>query len=150
MGTVHANTARELLIRLQSEPMSVPDSLLPLLDLIIVQNKFYSKDRGVMRRVAQVAEVGRMEGKALLGTIFEWKSSRDSVERTDVPSRVLDTLAEKCGMTKKELMQEITIRQKVLEWMQKKGIRSNPEVEKVIQDYYFSPESVLEKVSKEL
>lgn len=150
MGTVHANTARELLLRLQSEPMSVPDSLLPLLDLVIVQNKFYSRERGVLRRVAQVAEVGRMEEKALLGTIFEWKSSRDKVERTDVPSRALDTLAEKSGITKKELMREITIRQKVFEWMQKKGIRSNPEVEKVIQDYYFNPEIVLEKVSKEL
>ena len=147
MGTVHANTARELLIRLQSEPMSVPDSLLPLLDLILIQNKVYSKDRGVVRHVSQLAEVGRMEGKALLGTIFEWKAGRENVERTDVPSRVLDTLSEKAGITKKELMQEIKIRQKVLEWMQKENIHSNPDVEKTIQDYYFKPESVLQKVS---
>ncbi|MFA4907932.1 MAG: hypothetical protein WC602_06680, partial [archaeon] len=115
--------------------------------LILIQNKVYSKDRGVVRHVSQLAEVGRMEGKALLGTIFEWKAGRENVERTDVPSRVLDTLSEKAGITKKELMQEIKIRQKVLEWMQKENIHSNPDVEKTIQDYYFKPESVLQKVS---
>lgn len=150
MGTLHANTAKETLVRLKSEPMSVPEQMLPLMDLIVVMQKTYTKEKGIMRRISHIAEVGRMNEQVLLANIYEWERKTDSVKRTDVPSRAIEILAERSGMTKKEVMQEMVVRQKILEWMIKKEITESSAVEEIIQGYYFNPQFVLEKVSREL
>ncbi|MDP6670566.1 MAG: ATPase, T2SS/T4P/T4SS family, partial [archaeon] len=56
LGTLHSNTAREMMLRLRSSPMNVPDGMLPLLDLAIVMQRTYNKKDGIIRRVKQVAE----------------------------------------------------------------------------------------------
>ncbi len=148
MGTLHSNSAREMLLRLQSKPMSVPESMLNLLDLIIVQYRMYSKATGPMRRIVQVAELSRMDEKVLLSNVFEWDRKKDLVVRTDVPSHIIEYLAEKTSMAKNDLKREMLIRQRILEWMQRKQIRKTNDVEKIIQQYYLDPNSVLEEVMK--
>lgn len=150
LGTLHSNSSKEMLIRLKSAPMSVPESMLPLLDLTIVMVKMYDAKIGVIRRIKEVAEIERMEGKVLLSNVFEWNRSIDAVERTDVPSRVLDDLAEKTLMNKRDLKDELLIRKKVLEWMLQKNMRDNRDVEKIIQMYYLNSTALLERVSRDL
>jgi len=149
MGTLHANNARECLIRLKTPPMSVPESMLPLLNLIVVQDRRYTKDRGLIRRVSHVAELARMEEQVLMSNIYEWDPVRDKISRTKTPSRIIERLAERTNRTKKEVMEEITVRQAILEWMIKKGITSAPEVERVIQEYYYMPAKIIDLVSRE-
>ena len=148
MGTLHANNAKETLIRLKSDPMAVPEAMLPLLDLIVVQYRQYLRDKGLIRRVYQVTEVSRMNEQVLLSNIFEWDRNKDEIKKTDVPARVLETLSEKAGITKKELMREIAVRQKILEWMFENNIRQQTEVEKIIQGYYYNPKYILEKIAE--
>jgi len=148
MGTLHANNAKETIIRLKSEPMAVPEGMLPLLDLIVVQYRQYVKDKGLIRRVSQVAEVSRMNEQVLLSNIYEWDRLKDDVRKTDVPARVLETLSERAGITKKELMREIMTRQKILEWMLENNVRQQADVEKIIQGYYYNPRYVLEKIAE--
>ena len=150
MGTLHSNSGREMLLRLRAPPMNVPEIMLPLLDLALIQIKMYSKEKGIIRRVSQVLEISRMEDKTLLAELFLWHRERDKIEKTDIPSHALEVLAERTSRTKKEVMREMKIREKILEWMLEKGIRSSPEVEEIIQKYYMEPESILEKVSNEL
>ncbi len=150
LGTLHSNTAREMLLRLKSSPMSVPEAMLPLLDMAIVMQRTYSKKEGMLRRVKQVAEIGRMEEKVLLSNIFELNPKKDLIEKTDIPSRVIEILAERAGLSKNQLKREILVRQRILEWMIKKEIRKRAEVERVIQQYYFEPSSVLEEITAEL
>jgi flagellar protein FlaI len=149
LGTLHANTAREMLIRLKNPPMNVPEQMLPLLDLILVQNRFYDPQKGLIRRVTQVAEISRMEEQVLLGNLFEWDKAEDKIERNDVPSHTLQNFSEKTGRTKKQLKNEILVRQRILEWMMENNLKSNADVEKVVQEYYFNPNSILEKIAKD-
>lgn len=150
MGTLHSNSAKEMLLRLMSEPMAVPESMIPLLDLVIVQQKISSRDKGAMRRITHVAEIDRMDNKPLLSNVYEWDISKDLISKTTTPMHVIEKLAGKAAVSKKDLFQEIIVRQRVLEWMQKTNIRSNPDVEKIIQDYYFKPETILQKISNGL
>ena len=150
LGTLHSNSSKEMLLRLRADPMGVPRAMIPLLDLIIVQYRMYVKGRGILRRISQVAEVTSMEGKPLLSNIFEWHRENDVVERTKVPSHVIEMLAQKTTKTKTEIKRETNVRRKILEWMLNNGIRSTPEVETVIQRYYYNPESLLEKVAVDL
>jgi flagellar protein FlaI len=148
LGTLHANTAREMMVRLKSPPMNVPEQMLPLLDLILVHYRMYHREKGLIRRIAQVAEVARMNEKVLLSNIFEWSPKTDQVKRTDMPSHALEDLSGKTGLSKKALQKEIMVRQRILEWMLENNIKSTPDVEKIIQEYYFDPNAILEKVSK--
>ncbi len=151
LGTLHSNSARECLIRLKTEPMAVPESMLPLLDLIIVMQRTYDHETGsAVRRIKQIAEISRMEEKTLLSNIYELDQKQDRVRKTDVPSHVIEDLAAKAGMAKNELRREILVRQRILEWMLVKGIRENDAVHKVIQNYYSSPASVLQEIAKSL
>ncbi len=150
LGTLHSNTAREMIVRLKSEPMSVPEQMLPLLDMAVVMQRHYDKRVGIIRKVVQVAEIGRMEERVLLNTLFEINRKTDKMERVDVPSALVEELARNAGITKNELKREILVRKRILEFMMQQGIRSRVEVERIIQQYYFSPESVLKKLTEEL
>ena len=148
LGTVHSNTAREMMLRLRSAPMNVPEQMLPLLDLVVVMQRAYDRKKGMMRRIKQVAEIGRMDEKVLLSNIFELNEKNDTVERTNIPSHVMETLAAHAGLTKNELRNEMFVRQRILEWLLEKGITEGSAVESVIQQYYFSPNSILKQVSE--
>ncbi|MFH1586587.1 MAG: ATPase, T2SS/T4P/T4SS family [Candidatus Diapherotrites archaeon] len=150
LGTLHSNTAREMLLRLKAEPMGVPDAMIPLLDLIVVQYKMYVRGKGVMRRIAHISEISSMQKTALLANVYEWKRDKDELVRTDVPSHIIEILAEKTMRSKNEVRKEMGIRQNIIEWMLKNNIRANPDVETIIQRYYYDPETVLKEVMKDL
>jgi len=148
LGTLHSNTAREMLLRLKSPPMNVAEHLLPLLNLSVIMFRMNDRRRGLIRRIKEIGECERMEGKVLLSNIYEWDSKTDNVLKTDIPSHTINLLAEKTGLTKQELKDEMLIRKRILEWMLENGIVSAPDVEQVIQEYYLDPRSVLEKISQ--
>ncbi len=148
LGTLHANTAREMLIRLKNHPMNVPEQMLPLLNLILVHNRIYHPEKGLIRRISQVAEVSRMGEKVLLSNLFEWDYKKDEIKRNDVPSEILQQLSYKTGLSVKAIMNEIEVRKRILEWMLENNIKSHEDVLKTIQSYYYDPDSLLKKISK--
>jgi len=150
MGTLHSNSSSEMILRLKAEPMGVPEAMIPLLDLIVVQYRMYIKGKGILRRIAQVSEVASMEKQALLSNVFEWNRSVDKIVKTDIPSHIMEKLADKTMRTKKEISREIDVRKKVFDWMLANNIHSTPDVETVIQRYYYDAETILERVAADL
>ncbi len=149
LGTLHSNSAHEMMLRLKSEPMNVPEELVPLLNLIIVQYRVYAKGAGWQRRVVGVTEVTSMERQALISSIYEWDAKSDTISRTDTPMHLTEVLATKTLRTKKDVEKEMFIRKKILDWMVSNKIRSIQEVELVVQQYYYNPDSLLKKVLSE-
>ena len=146
LGTLHSNNAREMLLRLKSDPMNVPDELVPLLNLVLVQYRLFVKGVGWQRRIFTVTEISSMERQALVSNIYEWDGKIDGIKRTDIPMRLIEVLASKAMKTKKDVEKEIFIRKKILDWMISNGVRSLQEVELVVQQYYYDPDSLLKKV----
>lgn len=149
-GTVHSNSAMETITRLTEAPMSVPDLMLPALDVIVMQQRIYHRQKGQIRRVTEVAEVTGLEGgKPQLSRIFKWNPRTDAVEPTGVPSKIKRTIAEFSGQSGSDIEIELERRAAVLEWMNKRGIRNIFEVGRIIQEYYRNPEGVLKRVRSE-
>jgi len=147
VGTVHSNSAMETVTRLTEAPMSVPDIMIPALDVIVMQQRIYHRQKGQIRRVTEVAEVTGIEGgKPQLSRIFKWNPRTDVVEPTGVPSKIKRTIADFSGISGGDIEVEIGKRAAVLEWMKQKGIRNIFEVGSVIQEYYRDPESVMGKI----
>jgi len=137
----------ETVTRLTEAPMSVPDIMIPALDVIVMQQRIYHRQKGQIRRVTEVAEVTGIEGgKPQLSRIFKWNPRTDVVEPTGVPSKIKRTIADFSGISGGDIEVEIGKRAAVLEWMKQKGIRNIFEVGSVIQEYYRDPESVMGKI----
>ncbi len=147
LGTIHANNAREAVMKLQEKPLSVPQAMIPLLDIIVIMQRRYSKEKGMQRRVTQIVELSRMEDKVLFGTLFEFDEKSDLLKRTGISGILLEEIAQKNSLSKVAVMNEIVIRKKVLEWMLKESIRKPLEVLEVIDTYYYNPEKVLKTIS---
>lgn len=146
MGTIHANNAREAVVKLQERPFLVPSTMIPLVDLIVVIQRFYSKESGIKRRITEISEVSRMDNKVLLGNIYDYDDSLGQIKRTEVPSRIMDILSNQLSMTKNDLKKEIETRQLILDWMIEKNIRKPNEVLEFIQSYYYRPDKVLQMI----
>src|SRR3989338_399686 len=81
MGTIHANSAEETLVRILSPPMSVPQPMLAGLDFIVGQNRLHDRRKGTIRRITEIAEVhGVLEGKPVTQTLFEWNATEDKLQ----------------------------------------------------------------------
>ncbi|MBU0761540.1 MAG: Flp pilus assembly complex ATPase component TadA [Candidatus Altiarchaeota archaeon] len=147
IATIHANNARETVMRFSAEPMNIPTRMITLLDVIVVLNRIVDRKKGVMRRVTQVAEVAGVEGDVIqLGDIFYYDITTDTVSRTDYPIILFEKIAKECGINKKRIQTEVMIREKILQYMMKQNLRKPKQVISFIQQYYNNPKDVLEKL----
>jgi len=150
MGTVHSNSAVETITRLTEAPMAVPEIMIPALDVIVMQQRIYHRQKGQIRRVTEVAEVTGLEGgKPQLSRVFKWNPREDVVESTGVPSKIKRTIAEFSGMSGNDIENELEKRAAVLGWMKNQGVRNIFEVGRVIQEYYRDPGRTLKRVRAE-
>jgi flagellar protein FlaI len=147
LGTIHANNSKEAVMKLQEKPLCVPEAMIPLLDIIVIMQRRYSKERGMQRRVTQIVELSRMDNKVLFGTLFDFDDKNDFLKRTGISGTVLEEIAQKNSISKVAAMNEVFVRKKVLDWMLKEGIRKPLEVLEVIDTYYYNPEKVLKTIS---
>lgn len=148
LGTIHANNSRETLIKLQERPLSVPQSMLPLLDFIVIMQRRYSKEAGMQRRIVQIVELSRMDDKVLSASLFEFDDKNDVLKRTEIQSRVIEEMAQKSSLVKNDLKKELEVRKHILDWMLREKIRKPLEVLEVIESYYYNPEKVLSTISQ--
>jgi archaeal flagellar protein FlaI len=136
LGTVHANSAEETIIRVTNPPMNVPEIMMSGLNFILVQNRIHDKKKGTIRRVTEIAEVtGAIEGKTKTQTLFEWDASTDSINKTQIGINYLKELEKFTGMNSKQLQNELIERQKFLEELNKKNIREMNLVSKACKEF---------------
>jgi len=147
MGTIHSNSARETIIRLESPPMNVPRIMIPALDVILMLIRFNSRKKGVIRRVTEIAEVSGIEGESVqLNKLYKYDPAKDELESTGVPSRFMADLAHHTGMSIAELEVEREKRKIILDWMIEKGIRGIEKVGHYIRQFYIDQESLLKRI----
>ena len=108
MGTVHANTPEETVVRVTSPPMDVPGVMLSGLNFILVQHRLHDKKTGTIRRITEIAEVaGVLQGHTLTEAVYKYDARSDSLKRTKSQIKYLDTLEEMTGTPKKKILDEI-------------------------------------------
>ena len=137
MGTIHANSPAETIVRVTSPPMSVPEVMLSGLDFIIVEHRIHDKKKGTIRRITEIAEVsGTLDGKTQTNSLFERDAVSDRlIFNANYPSRYLKELQKFTGLTKKQIDDELSERAQLLNMLVKKGIRDLPRVSQIVQQY---------------
>jgi flagellar protein FlaI len=129
LGTVHANSPDETIIRLTNPPMNVPSIMMSGLDIIVVEHRYYDRKKGTIRRVSEIAEVyGALEGKPRTQIIYQRDPARDVLERTLIDSKYLKTLQNFTGNTKERINAEIQQRKGFIESLLNQNVRNLSDV----------------------
>ncbi|MFH1257519.1 MAG: ATPase, T2SS/T4P/T4SS family, partial [Candidatus Micrarchaeota archaeon] len=136
LGTVHANSAHETLIRLQSPPIMVPPIMVGALNFIIMQHRLHDRRNGVIRRITEIAEVSQDETEQpKLQILYQWDAAKDLMQPTGIPSNFIQMLATFTGLKKEDIYEEIENRKKILMDLSARGVRDLEEVCKITQTY---------------
>lgn len=146
LGTIHANSAREAIIRLESEPMHIPEILVNLIDVFITVKKYQVKNT-FFRVVDEVAETAGMEQKVvLLSPVWQYNYEKmDFVERQ--PSNVFrDKLCKTGGIPIRRFLEELSVRSQVLKVLREKEIHKIDEVSEFCRLFHRDKDAAFDKL----
>jgi Tfp pilus assembly ATPase PilU len=117
-ATFHSQSALEAIERFKS--FKVLEQDICSLDLILVQKRWTKKiiklgKRFEVRRVIEVSEVLNNDGKAVLNKLFEFDFLNDCLIEKNESKKLLEKIKQSFGFSKKQVLKELKLRQKILE-----------------------------------
>jgi len=143
LSTMHADSVDTVIKRLETPPIDLSPTLVNTLDAVcIMTHAVVNKQQ--TRRLREIVEIVNVnpDGVALTNTPFTWNAREDKFYfKKD--SKVLEKISGRYGLTNEELMDEFTKRTKLLYELYKKKIFSFDDVQKIINEYYKDPSTVL-------
>jgi len=147
ISSIHADSPTSAFSRLESEPMNIPRTLLPILDTVVMTQRVRVDDRSTRRMtsIVEVVELDPVSREVILNEVFRWDPVKDTFEYSG-RSVLIDRMVKEFGLTKDYVSQELQRRKELLEWLCLNKIRRFTEVGPIIRDYYADPESMTEKI----
>jgi len=121
MATLHSNNSADVITKLLSKPMEIPEVNIDLLDVIIILKRDI-KDNKIRRYISQITEVTRI-GNINLNDVY---SSKENEDIRIMSSSVLENYCELTNITKSQIKKVIEYRSNILQKIcdsQKEGKR---------------------------
>ncbi len=135
--TMHADSLDHAIKRLTSPPMNVAEVYVPLMNagIYVARVDLPKKVGGVafgrrVRNVWEIIDFGKYH------QLSNWIPPQDLLKSDFDNSFLLNKIAEKRGLSKEILLQEINNREEILNKMAKQNIRAQGEVAQAIMQYY--------------
>jgi flagellar protein FlaI len=146
MSTIHGESVESALRRLEAAPMNIPRSLLPMIDIILVQGRTEIAGKPARRAFSATEMVGLdpRTKELLTNDVYHWDAGTDSFTYLG-RSYVLERIMRKLGVSAQDVQNELLMRRTVLEWMVKNKIRKYTDVANLIREYYADPMRVYHK-----
>jgi flagellar protein FlaI len=147
LSSIHCDSVVSAFNRLESEPMNIPRTLLPTLDVVVMQSKVRLADQTVRRvtSVVEVLDLDPVSKEIITSEVYRWNPRKDSFEYSG-KSVLMEKVMEDYGLTREEVSREFENRVMLLDWMALNNVRRIDEVGRAIREYYADPERVMEKV----
>ena len=146
IGTIHALTSREAIIRLQNEPMNIPDMLVNLIDVFIVLKRYHAKDK-ILRVVDDLSETSGMEQvKILLSQVYRYDYDSQCMKLVNPSTVYRDKLAAQSGLSPREIMKEHLLRAFILKELDKRDMITVKEVATFCRYYAKKPDAAVESL----
>ncbi|HLE97279.1 MAG TPA: type II/IV secretion system ATPase subunit [Candidatus Thermoplasmatota archaeon] len=150
-GTMHADSVESVIHRLESEPISIPRSLLEALDIVSIQIQTRIGGRRV-RRTKELVEIVGLDPhtrEILTNQVFTWSPATDEFEFSGV-SYVLERIQLERNMGESEMRQELARRKEMIEWMIAADMHDYKTVGGVIASYFKDPEGTMKRCREEV
>ncbi len=144
-GTVHADTAAQLVDRLVEPPFSLPGEQVASLNLVVVQ---YRSRRSGLRRTMSISEVVSGSLKPEINHVYLHRPRKDSFDFVNKPEKYLSLMNLHTGMTEKEILSDQKDKSIVLQWMVKQKCTTIEKVGSVMKAYFLDTAGIVSKASK--
>ena len=146
-STVHADSAKSLIHRLEGKPIEIPRIMIQSLDLVSIHITTRVNGKRVRRckQIIEIIDIDPTTKEILTNEVFRWDPVEDKFIYTG-KSYVLEGIRARWDLSKEEITQEIRRRTEVLEWMAENNIRTFTEVAKVVSRYTENPERFLKEM----
>jgi flagellar protein FlaI len=150
-GTMHADSVKAMVHRLENPPIELPRILLSSLNIVLLQGQV-RVGKGMSRRVKGIIEIVGIEpetNELITNTVFRWNQSDDTFVFNG-HSFLYEKIQNMQGLVTDQMKEEVKRREEILEWMRKTNVRNYVDVAKIISAYYKNPEETIANVRKEL
>jgi len=138
-STMHADSVKSMVNRLENPPINTPRILLTALNFVVIQTHARVGD-SVVRRIKQIVELVGFEpetNELITNTVYEWDQPTDSFTYKG-HSFIFDELMEMKNMTHEEMEQEFQRRVDIINYMVRQNVTDFKEISKMVISYYQS------------
>jgi flagellar protein FlaI len=146
MCTMHAENLDSAVKRLTQKPMDISPAYIPLMNIVLSIQRVHLTKNNEKRAYRRVITVNEIEDYEKYQVPCKWNPAKDVHVMDFDKSALLSSVAERQGVTKEDLIDEIGRRRDVLHWMRERNIRSYKDVAAIIAEYYARPKHIYEKV----
>jgi len=144
MTTLHAENIDAAVKRLTSEPMNIPESYIPLINIAMVIRRVQIRDeKGRIRPARRITNVWEVKDFNNYIEIARWNPIEDSFSIDLRNSVMLRRIGELTGLSIDSLLEELEKRKALLEWLVKTGKNDYKSVSTYIYRYYVDPINTL-------
>lgn len=151
-STMHADTVREAIHRLENDPINVPEKMVNNLDIICIQRRMMQEGSAIRRNinVTEINEAGSGSGHSISHVFERDPETDDWIDHTN-DSSVLQFIKEENVWSQEELRDEMQRRKDVLQYLIDQNVYRFRAVTRVIQKYMNEDdkETFMEKIENE-
>ncbi|HKZ99996.1 MAG TPA: type II/IV secretion system ATPase subunit [Thermoplasmata archaeon] len=151
MSTMHADSVKSMVNRLENPPINTPRILLTALNFVVIQTHARIGD-SIVRRIKQIVELVGFEpetNELITNTVYEWEPATDTFLFKG-HSFLFDEIMEMKNMTHEEMEAEFQRRVDMVNYLNQKGIVDFREISKFIVSYYQYPEESIKRIRDEM
>jgi flagellar protein FlaI len=149
MTTLHAENIDAAVKRLTSEPMNIPESYIPLINIAMVIRRVQIRDeKGRIRPARRITNVWEVKDFNNYIEIAKWNPIEDGFSIDLRNSVMLRRIGELTGLSIDSLLEELEKRKALLEWLVKTGKNDYRSVSTYIYRYYVDPINTLRIVGQ--
>ena len=150
-STMHADSVKSMINRLENPPISTPRILLTSLNFVIIQKHVRVGD-SIVRRITEIVELVGFEpetNEVITNKVYEWAQRTDSFLYKG-HSFLLDEIMEMKNMTHDEMNTEMKRRVDIVKYMIEKNITDFRKISNLVVAYYKEPMETIQKIREEM
>ncbi|MFT4930471.1 MAG: flagellar protein FlaI [Natronomonas sp.] len=142
-STMHADSVRTVINRLENEPINVPRPMVASLDILLVQRLTRLEGERVRRNrtIAEIEGIDNRTGELDYSTSFTWNAADDTFASSG--SIVLDEIRDEQAWSQTELLEELRNRRRFLRYLRDQGVTDYRRFTAMINEYYTDPDRAL-------
>jgi len=150
-STMHADSVKGMVNRLENPPINCPRILLTALRNVIIQTHA-RVGMDMVRRIKQLIEIVGFEpetNELISNTVYEWDQATDKFIFKG-HSFLFDKIMEMKNLTHEELLQEFERRVDIVKYMVSKDLSDHRDIWDLIRAYYRDPKGTADMARKEM
>ena len=149
-STVHADSTKSLIHRLEGEPINIPRIMLQSLDVVCIQTISRVKNKRARRckQIIEIIDIDPSTKEILTNEVFSWDPVNDKFIYSG-KSYVLERVRIQKDLSREEITDELRRRANLMEWMTNNNIKEFKKVASMVSNYIDNPSKIMMKIEEE-